>query len=86
MLFLFELGVILICIPWLSLWDSNYFLSHYPLLRPYLLHPSVRGFVTGLGALDIVVAGSMLRRPSGPSEAPGIGTTPSGTPALKKLS
>lgn len=68
MLFLFELGVVLICIPWLNLWDSNYFLSHYPILRPYLLNSSVRGFVTGLGALDIVMALSMLRRRSGTSE------------------
>jgi hypothetical protein len=70
MLFLFELGVVLICIPWLSQWDSNYFLSHYPILRPYMLHPSVRGFVTGLGSLDIVMALSMLRRRSGTSETP----------------
>jgi len=50
--------------PWFSLWDRNYFLSHYPSLRPFLLHPSVRGVVTGLGALDIVVAAGMLRRQS----------------------
>jgi len=62
MLFLFELGVLLLCIPWLGLWESNYFLSHYPMLRPYLLHSSVRGFVSGLGALDILLAVSMLRR------------------------
>jgi hypothetical protein len=70
MLFLFELGIVLICIPWLNLWDSNYFLNHYPMLRPYLLHPSVRGFVTGLGALDIAMAVSMLRHPSATSETP----------------
>jgi hypothetical protein len=62
MLFLFEVGVVLLFLPWLSLWDRNYFLSHYPSLRPFVLNPSVRGVVTGLGALDIVVAAGMLRR------------------------
>ena len=70
MLFLFELGVLLLFIPWLSLWDSNYFLAHYPLLRPYLLHPSVRGFVSGLGALDVTIAASMLRKREKSSDAP----------------
>ena len=69
-LFLFELGVILLFLPWLSLWDRNYFLSHYPSLRPFLLNPSVRGVITGLGALDIVVAAGMLRRQSRGAENP----------------
>jgi hypothetical protein len=62
MLLLFEVGVILLFLPWLSLWDRNYFLSHYSSLRPFVLNPSVRGVVTGLGALDILVAAGMLRR------------------------
>jgi hypothetical protein len=62
MLLLFEVGVILLVLPWLSLWDRNYFLSHYSSLRPFVLNPSVRGIVTGLGALDILVAAGMLRR------------------------
>lgn len=61
-LLLFEIGVVLLFLPWLSLWERNYFLSLYPSLRPILLHPSVRGVITGLGALDIVVAAGMLRR------------------------
>jgi len=71
MLFLFEVGVVLLFLPWLSLWDQNFFLIHYPTLRPYLLNPSVRGVITGLGALDIVVAAGMLRRQSPPIENPG---------------
>ena len=70
-LFLFEVGVVLLILPWLSLWDRNYFLSHYPGLRPFVLHPSVRGVITGLGALDIVVAAGMLRRQSPAGENPG---------------
>lgn len=70
-LFLFEVGVVLLFLPWLGLWDRNYFLSHYPSLRPFVLHPSVRGVITGLGALDILVAAGMLRRQSPAGENPG---------------
>jgi hypothetical protein len=57
----FLLGVLLILVPWLGYWDHNFFLDKYPAMIPFLLHPSVRGAVTGLGALDVVLAGSMLR-------------------------
>jgi hypothetical protein len=78
-LFLFEVGVVLLFIPWVSLssalysglWDRNYFLSYYPALRPFVLNPSVRGVVSGLGVLDILVAASMLRRQSRATENPG---------------
>ncbi len=46
MIMLFELGMTLVVLPWLAPgpWDANYFLSHYPALRPYLLQrPAVRG-------------------------------------------
>jgi hypothetical protein len=58
---IFLLGVLLILIPWLGYWDHNFFLDKYPGLIPILLHPSTRGAVTGLGALDILLAGSMMR-------------------------
>jgi hypothetical protein len=58
---IFLLGLSLILIPWLGYWDHNFFLDKYPALIPYLLHPSMRGAVTGLGALDILLAGTMLR-------------------------
>ena len=56
----FLLGVLLLLVPWLGFWDHNFFLDRYPALIPILLHPSMRGAVTGLGALDILLAGSML--------------------------
>jgi hypothetical protein len=58
---IFLLGVLLILVPWLGFWDHNFFLDKYPELISFLLHPSVRGAVTGLGALDILLAASMLR-------------------------
>ena len=57
-LILFEVGVILLYLPWANSWEANYFIIHYPMLRPYLLHPAVRGAVSGLGALDILKLGS----------------------------
>jgi hypothetical protein len=61
LLILFELGVVLIFLPWLQVWEFNYFLSEYPALRPLLLHPSLRGAVTGLGLLDVVLAIDLAR-------------------------
>lgn len=57
----FLLGVLLIMIPWLDYWSQNFFLDKFPVLVPFLLHPSVRGAVTGLGALDVLLASNMLR-------------------------
>jgi hypothetical protein len=62
LIIIFEVGVILVVLPWLRVWDSNYFLAHYPMLRPYFLHPSFRGAITGLGALDILLAADMAWR------------------------
>ena len=71
MLVLFELGVLLLFLPWFPFWDTNYFLSHYPVLRPYLLQPSLRGTVSGLGALDIFMAARMIRRRPATGETQG---------------
>lgn len=69
MLALFDLGVFLLVLPWMHQWEANYFLIQYPALRPYLLHPSVRGTISGLGALDILQALGMLRRSPAAGEA-----------------
>lgn len=62
-LILLQMGVILLLLPWSNVyWDHNYFLSRYPELIRFLLHPSMRGAISGLGVLDIMVAISLLRR------------------------
>ena len=58
----FELGVLLVFIPWSYTWERNFFLNRYPVLIRYLLNPSVRGAISGLGLLDIAVAAGMIRR------------------------
>jgi hypothetical protein len=53
---LFEMGALLLYLPWSAFWEQNYFLNHYPWLMPVILHPSLRGIVSGIGVLDIFVA------------------------------
>jgi len=52
----FEMGALLLYLPWSIYWEQNYFLSHYPSLMRVVLHPSFRGVISGLGVLDILVA------------------------------
>lgn len=59
----FEIGVLLVFIPWSAFWERNYFLNRYPELISYLLNPYARGAVTGLGVLDIVIAAGWIRTP-----------------------
>ncbi len=58
----FELGVVLVFIPWSAFWERNFFLDRFPLLIPVVLNPFLRGLISGLGLLDIWIAGSLLRR------------------------
>lgn len=58
----FELGVLLLLLPWSGFWEHNYFLIRYPTLIPIFLHPSFRGAVSGLGLLDVGLAAGMIRR------------------------
>lgn len=58
----FEVGALLVFLPWSRAWEHNYFLNRHPALIPYVLNPSLRGAITGLGVLDIVLAAGMIRR------------------------
>ena len=49
-------GVFLVLAPWSALWDTNYFLQPYPALRALMLSGYLRGTVTGLGIVNIVLA------------------------------
>ena len=41
----FEMGALLLYLPWSGYWDQNYFLNHFPSLMIVVLHPSFRGVV-----------------------------------------
>ncbi len=50
-------GVLLVFAPWSPwLWESNWLLQFWPGLRAPLLSPFVRGAVTGLGLVNVLVA------------------------------
>jgi hypothetical protein len=66
----FELGALLLYLPWSAFWEQNYFLSHFPSLMPVILHPSIRGVVSGLGILDILVAFGLIGSRPGPARVP----------------
>jgi hypothetical protein len=66
---LFEMGALLY-LPWSTFWEQNYFLSHFPWLMPIVLHPSLRGIVSGIGVLDIFVAFGMFSSRPAPARVP----------------
>ncbi len=65
----FELGALLVFLPWSRFWESNYFLERYPSIIPLLMSPFLRGAVTGLGLLDMAMAAGMIRRRPAPTVA-----------------
>jgi hypothetical protein len=66
----FEMGALLLYLPWSAFWEQNYFLSHFPALMPVLLHPSIRGMVSGIGVLDIFLAFGWIGSRPAVSHAP----------------
>src|ERR1700761_9806248 len=50
------LGLIILVLPWLHLWDDNHLLVLLPRLAPLFLNGIARGLVSGLGILNIWIA------------------------------
>jgi hypothetical protein len=67
---LFEMGALLLYLPWSAFWEQNYFLNHYPWLMRVVLHPSLRGIVSGIGVLDIFVAFGLFNTRAAPVRVP----------------
>ena len=66
----FEMGALLLYLPWSIYWEQNFFLSHYPLLRSIMLHPSFRGAISGIGILDILLAVGWIGSRQGSDRVP----------------
>jgi hypothetical protein len=66
---LFEMGALLLYLPWSSFWEQNYFFRQVPGLMPFLLHPSIRGVVSGIGVLDILLAFGFFNSRTAPASA-----------------
>jgi hypothetical protein len=57
MLFVWLLfGMALILVPWSDLWDTNYFLYHYPVLGIFVKNPFLRGTISGLGFMNVLMS------------------------------
>jgi hypothetical protein len=61
-LFCFEVGLILLMLPWTQLWDNNYFFSLGESTRSLLLSSYVRGGVSGLGIVNLWIAAAETLR------------------------
>ncbi len=60
----FDLGLLVLLLPWSHVWENNPLLTSYPQLIPFALNGFVRGAVSGIGLLDMVMAAeTLIRRP-----------------------
>ena len=54
-LYCIEAGLFFIVVPWTHLWTMNPLLQSNPALAVLAANPFVRGFVSGFGAIHIIV-------------------------------
>lgn len=54
-LYSLEVGIFLLVLPWLSIWDNNLVLYLYPQIGPVVNNPFFKGAVLGLGIDSILV-------------------------------
>ena len=52
--FFFEIGFVLIVVPWSAFWDRNYFAQVAPPLEALITNNFVRGAVSGLGVINVL--------------------------------
>ena len=50
----FEIGIVLLVLPWRTYWEQNYFLWWQPWLYPVVTNAYVRGAVSGLGIVNLL--------------------------------
>lgn len=48
-------GILMLWLPWTSIWENNYFLYLHPELRPVVCNPYFKGGVFGLGIVNLVL-------------------------------
>lgn len=48
-------GLVLLVVPWTTLWDSNQLLQPYPAVKQVLMNGFARGAVSGLGLVNLVL-------------------------------
>jgi hypothetical protein len=68
-IFALEIGLFLVVFPWMDSWNVNHFPSWFPRLQDLWEDPFLRGAVSGLGLVNVYIAGGevirVIRRPGG---------------------
>jgi hypothetical protein len=77
--FFLEVGFLLLVIPWSAFWDRNYFAQAVPWVHDIMTNNYVRGAVSGLGVVNVVLglaelvsllASRRVEHPTSPFGAP----------------
>jgi hypothetical protein len=81
MALLFEIGLLLVVLPWSGFWEQNYFADAWPVVGRVAGHPFVRGAVSGLGLVNLVsgfadLAAILTRRAPAGDSSPEDGRLP----------
>ena len=50
----FEIGVVLVVVPWMPYWQQNFFIDARPYVEPLLTNPFVKGAISGLGLINLM--------------------------------
>jgi hypothetical protein len=50
-----EVGLLLVLVPWSALWERNYFVGMFPALLYLLRNNFLRGAVSGLGIVNLLM-------------------------------
>jgi hypothetical protein len=50
-----EVGLLLVLVPWSSFWERNYFLTAFPALQEIVRNNYLRGAVSGLGVVNLLL-------------------------------
>jgi hypothetical protein len=49
-------GLALILAPWSDYWETNYFLFQYPAMGVFLKNAFLRGAISGIGFMDVLLS------------------------------
>ena len=55
-----EVGLLLVLVPWSPFWERNYFVVAFPILEHVIRNNYVRGAVSGLGVVNLLMGFSEL--------------------------
>ena len=65
----FELGIVLILLPWSEIWGVNYFVYRYSAFALFIQNPFLRGAISGLGIMNVLCAVQSFRQRTTPVAA-----------------